>query len=255
MKNNRLWAFSLALCLVIAVAVPLAAQQNGEKPTSYTYVAEWSVPRAQWGEIDKNSDAERPIMDKLLAEGTITGYGSYSHLIHAEGEPTHGSWFSATSEGNLLKALEAIYAQPAMVTSPSQAASKHWDRLFQSTVYNGKAGKFGGYLTYSRWQLKPGQMAAYNQLMNKIMVPVLEKLLADGTITSYGTDMDDYHTAPIGVIYEYMTVPDAASLDKANKAIDDAFAANPALSSAYRSLFETEGHRDYMTRLRYMVNK
>jgi competence protein ComGC len=257
LKNHRLWGFCLFLCVVFALSVPLAAQQNAaaEKPTMYTYVAEWSVPRAQWADMDKNADAERPILDKLVADGTITGYGVYSHLIHTEGEPTHGSWFSATSEGNLLKALEAIYAQSSLVTSQAQAASKHWDRIFQSTIYNGKPGKSAGYMTYSRWQVKAGQMRAYNQLMKQALNPILDKLVADGTITSYGTDLDDYHTGPIGVIYEYMTVPDAASLDKANKAIEDAFNANPALSSAYRSLLETEGHRDYLTRLRYMVNK
>ncbi len=257
MKNRKFLGSCLLLCVMLSITTLSLAQQNAaaEKPTSYTYVAEWSVPRAQWAEMEKNADAERPLLDKLVADGILTGYGAYSHLIHTEGEPTHGSWLSASSEGNLLKALEAIYAQPALVTSPGQAASKHWDRVFQSTFYNGKSGKFGGYLTYSRWQLKPGQMSAYNNLMKTTMAPVLDKLLAEGTITSYGTDYDDYHTGPMGVIYEYYTVPDAASLDKANAAIEAVFKANPALASAYRTLFETEGHRDYMTRLKYMVTK
>src|SRR3954453_7644808 len=146
--------------LVIAVAfvsvLPMQAQAPAEKPTVYTYVSEWSAPRAQWGELEKNADAERSLFEKLVADGTLTGYGSYSYLIHTEGEPTHGSWFSATSEGNLFKTLEAIYAQPQLVTNSAQAASKHWDHLFQSTNYNGRSGK-GGYITISRWQLKPGQ--------------------------------------------------------------------------------------------------
>ena len=240
--------------LTMAMLLPAMAQ-DAAKATLYTYVAEWSVPRAQWAEINKNADAERPLLDKLVADGTLLSYGSYEYILHTEGEPTHGSWFSAASEGNLLKALEAIYAQPQLVTNPAQAASKHWDHLFQSTIYNGKPGKSGGYMTLTRWQLKPGQMRAYNQLTKATINPVLDKLIADGTITSYGTDYDDYHTGPMGVIYEYMTVPDAASLDKANKAIEAAFEANPAVGDAYRALFETEGHRDHLTRLRYMISK
>jgi len=205
--------------------------------------------------MDKNADAERPLLDKLVADGTLIGYGAYTNLVHQEGEPTHGDWLSATSEGNLLKALEAIYAQPGLTTTPAQGASKHWDQILTSTTYNSKPGKSAGYLTWSRWQVKPGEMRAYNQLMNKLLVPVLEKLLADGTITSYGTDLEDYHTGPLGVIYEYWTVPDAASLDKANKAMEDTFNSNPALGDAYRALVEREGHRDYLTRLKYMLSK
>ena len=257
LRKQTVWVVGFVVCVFLALSLSLSAQQTAqsEKPTVYTYVAEWSVPRAQWADMDKNADAERPILDKLIADGTLVSYGVYTNIIHQEGEPTHGSWFSATSEGNLLKALEAIYAQPSLVTSPVQGASKHWDRIFQSTIYNGKPGKSAGYLTYTRWQLKQGQMRAYNELMKRTLNPVLDKLVADGTITSYGTDYDDYHTGPIGVIYEYMTVPDAASLDKANKVLEEAFSSNPALASSYRALFETEGHRDFLTKLKYMVSK
>lgn len=86
-------------------------------------------------------------------------------------------------------------------------------------------------------------------------MPALDKLVSDGTITSYGTDMDDYHTGPIGVIYEYMTVPDAASLDKANKVLEGLFNGNPAVGLSYRTLFDNEGHRDMLARLRYMGSK
>jgi len=88
-----------------------------------------------------------------------------------------------------------------------------------------------------------------------VWVPLLDKLLADGTITSYGFDMEDYHSQPMGIVYEYITVPDAASLDKANKAFEDLFSSNPALGGAARSQTKREGHRDYLTHLRFMVNK
>jgi hypothetical protein len=59
----------------------------------------------------------------------------------------------------------------------------------------------------------------------------------------------------LGSIFEYFTVPDTASLDKANKALDDVFNNNPALGDAVRALLERDGHRDFLTRLRFMVNK
>ena len=119
-KRTTSSLYFLILCLVAAAVGPLQAQTAAKpKPSVYTYVAQWDVPRAQWADMVKADDADRPVLDKLIADGTLVGYGAYNNLIHQEGEPTHGTWFSATSEGNLLKALEAIYAQPALVTAPS----------------------------------------------------------------------------------------------------------------------------------------
>jgi hypothetical protein len=136
-----------------------------------------------------------------------------------------------------------------------QGASKHWDQILTGDIYNSKPGASGGYLTWSRWEVKAGQMKAYSDLTKKLLVPVLEKLLAEGSITSYGELTEDYHQDKLGVVFDYFTVPDTAALDKANKAFEDAFNNNPALGDAYRALTEREGHRDFLTRLRFMVNK
>jgi hypothetical protein len=55
--------------------------------------------------------------------------------------------------------------------------------------------------------------------------------------------------------FDHITVPDAASLDKANQAFDDAFDSNPALLDALRGVTEPDAYRDFLARLRYMVSK
>ncbi|MFZ3330954.1 MAG: hypothetical protein WA197_10015 [Candidatus Acidiferrales bacterium] len=257
MQKRTIWGVCLLLlCLALATGGPLQAQTaaKGKAPV-YTYVAEWDVPRAQWGDMVKLDEQDRPLLDKLVADGTLIGYGAYTNLIHQEGQPTHGSWFTATSEGNLLKALEAIYAQPGSVSAPVQGASKHWDQILTGDIYNAKPGTSGGYLSWSQWVIKPGDMHDYSELTKNAFVPVLEKLPAEGSITSYGLLREDFHQQKLGTIYEYFTVPDAASLDKVNKAFDDAFSNNPAFGDAVRALAEREGHQDFLTRLRFMVNK
>src|SRR6476620_1909341 len=160
-----------SLICILAAAVPSLAQSAArEKSPVYTYVAQWAVPRAQWPDMTKADELDRPVLDKLVADGTLTGYGAYTNLIHQEGEPTHGTWFSATSEGNLLKALEAIYAQPGLVTAPVQGASKHWDQILTGDVYGSKAGNSkDGYLTWSSWQIKPGEVRTYTELTKKVI--------------------------------------------------------------------------------------
>ncbi len=257
MRKRTTWGVCLLiLSLALATIGRLQAQTAAkDKPPVYTYVAEWDVPRAQWGDIVKMDEQDRPLLDKLVADGTIVGYGAYTNLIHQEGQPTHGSWFTATSEGNLLKALEAIYAQPGSTTAPVEGASKHWDQIFTGDIYNSKPGTSGGYLTWSRWEIKPGETRAYSDLIKSNFVPILEKLLAEGSITSYGLLREDFHQQKLGTIYQYITVPNAAALDQVNQAFSDAFKDNPAVGDAVRGLAEREGHQDFLTRLRFMVIK
>jgi hypothetical protein len=204
----------------------------------------------------KLDEQDRRLMDKLVSDGTLTSYGAFTNLIHQEGEPTHGTWFSATSEGNVLKALEAVYAQPGATTARVQDASKHWDYLLVGRIYNQRPGTSqAGYLAGDQWTVKPGQMRAYTDLIKTELVPLYEKLLADGVINSYGMDTEDFHTQKMGVVTFYFTTPDAASFDKASKAFDEVFEKTPALGSAFQSMLDREGHRDFLDRLRYMNNK
>jgi hypothetical protein len=257
MQKRAMWCVCLLTLLVSAVGVPLRAQSEERgKPPVYTYISEWAVPRAQWADMVKLDEQDRPLMDKLVADGLLTGYGAYTNLIHQEGEPTHGTWFSATSEGNLMKALEAVYAQPGSTTAPVEAASKHWDYIVVSRIYNQRSGKSeGGYLAGDQWDVKVGEMREYNELIKSAIVPVYEKLLADGAVTSYGMDTEDFHTQKLGRVTFYFTTPDASGLDKVDKAFDEAFEKNPAFGAAFRSMVEREGHRDFLTRLRYMSNR
>lgn len=257
MKNRVIWCVgAVSICACLA-AVSLRAQTADQgKPPVYTYLSEWAAPRAQWADMVKLDEQDRPLMDKLVADGTLTGYGAYTNLLHQEGEPTHGTWFTATSEGNLLKALEAVYAQPGATTAPVQGASKHWDYMLVGRMYNHRPGKSeGGYLAGEQWDVKPGQMHAYNDLLKSTLVPVCEKLLADGAVTSYGIDTEDFHTQKLGRVSFYFTTSDTSGFDKASKAFDEAFDKSPALGTALQSMVDREGHRDFLTRLRYMNNK
>lgn len=257
MKNRVTWCVRFLPLLALVTGVSLQAQNaDAGKPPVYTYLSEWAVPRVQWADMVKLDDQDKSLMDKLVADGTLTGYGAYTNLLHQEGEATHGTWFTATSEGNLLKALEAVYAQPGSTTAPVQDASKHWDYLLVSRMYNQRSGKSeGGYMAGDQWIVKPGEMRAYNDLMKSAVVPICEKLLADGVVTSYGIDTEDFHSQKLGHVTFFFTTSDASGFDKASKAFDEAFGKSPALGTALQSMVDREGHRDFLTRLRYMNNK
>jgi hypothetical protein len=241
---------------VMVAGTPLLAQaEDAGKAPQYIYVSQWAVPRAQWGEMAKLDDEQRALTDKLLADGTITGYGEFMNLIHQEGQPTHGDWFTATSEGNILKALEAFYARPS-VAAPVRAASKHWDHFLVSRIHNSRPGTFdGAYLSGITWDVNLGRDGAFNSLMKSTFVPIFEKLLADGALVSYGLNFAQFHTDAPGQFELVYIAPDAAGMDKVNEALGEAFSKNEELRPAIWSLTKSENHRDFLMRVTHMKIK
>jgi hypothetical protein len=244
------------MALVLTAIPPAQAQGlDGGKPAIYTYVAEWAVPRDQWRDYAKVNADERETMDKLVADGTLIGYGEFAVLLHQEGHPTHGSWFTATSRAGLLKALEAILRLP-QVTFPVLNQSKHWDFLMVSRMHGARPGKFqGGYLSGGGFDVKPGQEKAFNDLMKKTIEPIVAKLLAEGVVASYSVDYEEFHSETPGRVTFVYTTTDAAGVDKVEDAIVSAFMSDPALESAAQATVDWKGHRDFLARVGNMVNK
>lgn len=246
MLRRLIQAFCL-LALVIATSTFAGAQaQEQAKDPMFIYVAEWAVPRAQWGDMEKQEMEGEARMKKLVADGLVTGYGSFKNLVHQEGSSTHGSWYTANSMGNLMKALENIYAT-GTTTSPVQAASKHSDSILISRHYNGHSGNFqNAYLTGGTWLVKEGMEREWTELVEKNIVPIMEKLLQDNAIHMYVIDREYIHTKDPAVVEIVYFPVDAAGLDKARAAINAALEKTPTLGPAFGSMIQNTGHHDYL---------
>jgi hypothetical protein len=237
-----------ALTLVPLSANRASAQsQTTEKPVQYTYVSEWTVPRAMWADYLKNDAADVDQMKKALADGTITSFGAYAVINHQEGLPTHGSWFTASSLSNLLKVLEGVRNAPNAV-APPLAAAKHWDYILSSRNYNGHSGTFtNGYLRVGRWAPKASDPDG--KLLKATMVPLLEKLLADGALHSYQIDQEDVHSTTPGTIFVAINANGAEGLDKFEAALDETEKTNAAAWAGFGTTLEEKGHTDFLARV------
>jgi hypothetical protein len=185
----RLIRVVLVLCALLFVPVRVhrvvAQSQSAEKPALYTYVSEWTVPRAMWADYLKGDTADIDIMKKAVADGSIVSFGTYTVVNHQEGQPTHGTWFSATSMANILKALENVRTAPG-ATAPALAAAKHWDYILESHNYDAHPGTFtNGYLRVGTWRTKADSGDPDSKILKATMVALLEKLMADGSLHAY----------------------------------------------------------------------
>ena len=253
--NRKLWKVFAGLCAVAISAVwalPAGAQvaEGKEKPPMYSYVAYWNIPRAQWGEMAKADAADQKILDKAVASGTIVGYGNDENLIHQADGPTHDGWWSAMSMAAVLNVLDQFY-KAGNATSPVLAtATKHWDGLFVSRYYNWHPGSWKDLYTHgSSYKLKadaPNDAVA--MLSKNMIVPLMEKMLADGAIHEYEVDVEAIHSEGPGTFWIFYLAANAEGLDKVDTALRETLKANPLNSPAFGSMVDFTEHRDYLVR-------
>ncbi len=243
------------LCALVMAAVwagPARAQTSEvkEKPPMYSYVGLWNIPRAQWAEMAKASAADQKILDQAIANGTIVGYGSDVNLVHQPDAPTHDDWWSAMSMAGVLNVLDQFYKSGGTTSPVLASATKHWDNIFVSRYYNWHAGSWKDAYTHgSSYKLKPGAPDDAVATLSKNMIgPMMEKMLADGTIHEYEIDTEAIHTEAPGTFWIFYLAANAEGLDKVNAAIREALKSHPLNGPAFESMVDFSEHRDYLDR-------
>jgi len=253
--SRTLWKVFAGLCVLAMSAVwvtPASAQMSEmkEKPPMYSYVGFWNIPRAHWAEMEKANAADRPILDKAIASGTLVGYGDDVNLVHQPDAETHDEWWSSMSMAGLIDVLEEFYKSGGTVTPVLETATKHWDGIYVSRHYNWHAGSWKGAYTHgSYWRLKPGEPEGAVELLSRsLIVPFFEKLLADGTIHEYEVDTEAIHTEAPGAFWIFYLAANAEALDKADAALRQTLKASPLDGPAFGSMVDFATHRDYLAR-------
>lgn len=244
-------AFTLGL-----VAVPASSQDKTTK-TTYIYVSEWAVPRSMWSQMAKLQTEDRAFLDKFVADGTITGYGEYTNLVHQEGQPTHGDWLQSNTQAGIVRVLAALAARPGG-QPPVLSASKHWDFFLASDASEagGKSGIFtNAYLRVLTIRLKVGQGHNFDHLYKTYILPIYKKLLSDGTLLAFGVDGQEVISENAGDIDIYTVAANAEALDTANAALQAAFAKNPGAIQALQSTTKRKNVRSSLSIVNYMKVK
>jgi hypothetical protein len=253
MPSKTLKSLALAAALLATAAGSISARAQGssdekEKPPIYTYVAQWDVARPDWPTFEKYDAAQKPVFEKLMADGTITGYGFFKLAAHSIDAPNHGSWWTATSMANLLKVLSLVGSQPIPADIEKiEAASKHFDLILVSRHYAAHAGSFdNGYLRVATYRSKPGQGEAVDKVINSYIVPMLDRLVADGSLHSYSVDREAIHSDDPSAVDIAIVTNNADGLDKFTAALEANGRANPTGGPAFGAATESSVHRDFL---------
>ena len=213
----------------------------------YTYVSDWTVPRARWGEMEKDRGTDK-IFEKAFSAGTLVGYGDDLTLVHTAEGTTHDAWWSATSLAGILNVLDELHKAG---TSPVlNSATKHSDAIYISRYYSARAGTYhGAYTRESSYKLKSDAPEdAMSTLAKTAIVPLLEKLVADGTLLEYEIDEEFIHTQSPDTFWIISISPTAEGQDKLTAGIHEALKGNSLIGPAFNSFVDFSAHRDGLAR-------
>jgi hypothetical protein len=247
--KRPLWV--VAGLLVIAMATPVIAQNEvKEKAPIYIYIGEWSIPRAQWAEMEKSESTDQAMLQQALSAGTLVAYGSDVNLVHQPDAPTHDDWWVSTSMAGILNMLEQFYKAGSSGSPVLASATKHFDSIDVSRYYNWKPGTYKGAYTHgSTYKLKADAPDDAVELLAKsFLVPFLEKMMSEGAIVEYDIDTQAIHTEAPGSFVLYYTAPNGEGLDKVNQGIQQLMKANPLDGPAFGSMVDFTAHRDTLSR-------
>jgi hypothetical protein len=234
----------LCLAVVLMSCLSAAAQEAKMQPLRFWY--EYTVnpgKEAQFLELVKTVGA--PVRDKLMADGVIRVWGVNTPLLRMPGSATHVIWYSVADWSGIEKVDSAMRAQIAKLDEEAaksgtakkgssggttvtarmmEAAdvSKTRDYLTRDLVFvAGTGAPPAGVLPWTRYnyvKVKPGKGSDYRKTWEKYNKPVLDKLVADGTVLAYGLAVEEVRTDGDFTHFTWVATKDLGSLEKVRAA-------------------------------------
>lgn len=274
---RKLLLVSLTLLLLCSA---VAGQQPSPTPGALTFYYDYTVFPGKENELTTLiNTVGAPVRDKLMAEGVVMAWGMETPILRYPGGTTHLIWFSVANWEGVEKVLNAMEARLAKLATDEAAAARGRQRPMMTTaersrsVFDGsktrdwlirdivanygpppKAGVLP-FIRYNFIKARPGKGADYRRTWEKYNKPVLDRLVADGTVVAYGLAQEEVKTDGDWTHFVWIATPTMAAADK----VGPAFAADRArrsekdrneITEAFLEATEPDKARSMVTRSR-----
>jgi hypothetical protein len=247
MRKKSLMILAIVCALALsALVTPTPAR--AQDATHYTFVSFWAVPRAQWSEFEKSQVDTTSILEKMVADGSLVGWGAGANLVHSEDGYTHFTWFTSDTQAGILKTLDAL--QNSSRSAQLASTTKHKDYFQHTIAHNGKTARTSsGYLRVANWQAKPGRGEDVENFFKKYIQPDLDAAVASGSVLMYNFDTETIHSDAPGGYFLAVAYANGEGLDKATAALAKHAKEDPAVGEGFGAMLETKDHRDQLARI------
>jgi hypothetical protein len=247
----------LFVVVVLAVIlVPAALPQMEQAPIVYTYVSQFQIPRANWAQYSEDTDkAFVPVMEKAVADGSISSWSTFEQAVHTPDGYTHGAAWSSNTISGLMKVLDEL--RKGTPRASQVASTKHEDYLMQTSMYTMGSGT--GAPTYLRvvcQNAKPDKPEGYAAALKKYLWPMVEEQAKKGVVSYVGLDSQYVNNQAPSMRCLVITYPNAEGMDKWAAAVNATLA---KMSDADREAFfgstVADSRRDIMARITHSGHK
>ena len=235
------YLITAALIALALAAAPVFAEEGNPAYLWVTCIkAKAGQSDAVTGEMIKE-DAK--IFDPLVESGAAWEWGIAMPMVHDGGDScSHLEWVVfngwAGADAFMRKFMELRQAggpeaNKAMAErwAAIAEAGSHADLITRNLHLGGGKPQRAAYIHLSYHKAKPGRFGPLEDQFKKYVAPVFDKMVADGTVISYGLETAEVHR---GEDWSYMTWWKSSNL-AARDAVDAAFdAADAARSEAER---------------------
>jgi len=184
---------TLAIAVGISLFTLSCMAQEDEAPTNYIYSTYFYCGGGPLSRVDELTAETAPIMDKLVEDGEITGWGWYGH--HTGGGWQRLAYHTASSMDQLLDGSDAIEAALDAANDDDadddqmnfgQICYRHDDYIWEIVAGSGGGGGSAkaGFSTYHVCDSTREERA--DEIIKEHAAPILDKLVEEGKLTSWG---------------------------------------------------------------------
>ena len=251
----------LFVVVLLAFSVPVALPQMEQAHPVYIYVSQFQVPRANWAQYAEDTEKTvNPILERLMADGTLTGWSNTETIVHTPDGMTHATAWGSTSLAGIMRVLAELRK---IGPRPSQiAATKHEDLLLRS-VYSHTSPVSGGgtgYLRVNCTLTQPGKSDDFVATIKKYLGPTFEEQFKKGVATSYGMDEQYVLNGPGSMRCGVFTFANAENMNKWADAIAATFDKmspedRKGFQDAIASSTVPNSRRDLLARITHSAHK
>jgi len=246
---RRVWIPFLAIVLL---ALPAVAQQDDRGPISwlaYSKIKPGMTDAAVNGLME-----EKELMDKLVADGHVVSWGAAVPINHTPDQAWNFlEWVTVRGWADVEAWAGTVMGKMAAMSEKEQEEQQekmeaifvqgsHFDEVVRHPVVSRGDGTAPRYFYAAEFAAQPGQADSLEEFFKDAVVPLLDPMVADGILTSYGVYRPELHIDADWTHRFWYGLPDLASVDKMTKTFNEA--QSPAFDAWAGSVFDLTGHSD-----------
>lgn len=190
MTTKRIGAIALPACLCLLLGAAASAQDK--QPERYIYSTYHYCDFSKQDRADElYMQSQKPANDAAFKDGTIAAYGWLAH--NTGGKWRRVDYFVANSVQGLLDAQKKLNDQSDSDAKAKKAfqefgsiCSAHDDYIWRAVAGNMGTAPRGGASFSTYYVCDQGREDQADELVKKSLAPILEKMVAEGKLVSWG---------------------------------------------------------------------